>query len=217
MYGSQLTEEEIEKLLDIYQSEHRQLQFQIARVEEAIADLQIKRRELRKGGNSLDPLVIGEQLKTDKNMATASTKQVIQPDIKEETPSSDEVLPKEFEQEYQVPLEVVEAAGEKNQQGYRLSDWDIFVIQALWESNKLMVSNELLDFGMEAAKEIENDPKERTKDKVKGKITRSLNKLVNKRNYVKKHEYKGKGHSYGLANWFFKNGKIRKEWDTSGT
>lgn len=92
--------------------------------------------------------------------------------------------------------------------GYKLSDWDEFLIQTIRENNKPMTSAELIDAALEMVKKENMNVDEVA---VKGKIARSLQKLANKRGTLGKGSSAGKGYVYGLGEWFFaRSGRLKK-------
>ena len=75
--------------------------------------------------------------------------------------------------------------------GYRLSEWDIMIIDALKGSGKAMTSEDLL--AVAKKQRIGKNDNER-----KAKITRSIHKLANKRKEIKKLPKAGRGNAYGI-------------------
>ncbi|MBE0642359.1 MAG: hypothetical protein IH599_10005 [Bacteroidales bacterium] len=95
--------------------------------------------------------------------------------------------------------------------GYRLSDWDNFLVELIRENQKPMTSSELLEAATLKAPErniaIEAD-------QIKGKVARSLQKLANKRGVLGKASSRGKGYVYGVAEWFFaRSGRLKKSYE----
>jgi hypothetical protein len=92
--------------------------------------------------------------------------------------------------------------------GYRLSEWDQFLIDTIKENNLPMSTAEL----QEAATRMVTEKRlEMTEEDIKGKIARSLQKLANRRKDLGKAPGRGKGYVYGLSDWFFaRSGRLKK-------
>lgn len=91
--------------------------------------------------------------------------------------------------------------------GYRLSDWDTFIMTSLEDTGRILRN---ADF-YELAKEwIKTTGEEIDNTEIRGKISRSIHKLANKRGYIIKVKYPGRGNAYALPDWFTKDGKLKK-------
>ncbi|TVR82840.1 MAG: hypothetical protein EA409_03985 [Saprospirales bacterium] len=91
--------------------------------------------------------------------------------------------------------------------GYRLSDWDTFIVRSLEDTDRILRN---ADF-YELAKEwIKTTGEEIDNTEIRGKISRSIHKLANKRGYIIKVKYPGRGNAYALPDWFTKDGKLKK-------
>ena len=91
--------------------------------------------------------------------------------------------------------------------GYKLSNWDTFIIGAIDSAKKPLINSELLE---EAQKDdISNGMSE---DDLKVKISQSIHKLANKRSTLSKTKYEGRGYAYATENMVFSNGKLKKEY-----
>jgi hypothetical protein len=93
--------------------------------------------------------------------------------------------------------------------GYRLSEWDSFIINSLKKANKVLVNSDLMELGKEKVK------KEKLKlddIQLRGKLNRSIHKLANKRGKLVKVDFPGKGFAYGLEDWADKSGKVKAKY-----
>lgn len=223
MHSNQLSGDEIQLLLDSYQSELRRLQYKSRKAEENIAELQLMRRDLLTGTQAV-PATPVASLETPVTATIAPITTVEEPPVHVETKHEDvQVTAPEVSEEETEAVEesevhksrkgvnpaILEASGETVPQGYKLSEWDTFLLEMLEDENRLMINHELLELAFKRAKALGSTLSDK---QIKGKVTRSLNKLVNKRGYIMKAKYQGKGHAYGLAQWFFKNGNVKQEW-----
>jgi hypothetical protein len=94
--------------------------------------------------------------------------------------------------------------------GYRLSEWDDVVINAITKTNELQPKEELLKHLMAWARKNEPAMKEA---EVEAKLTRILQKLSGRRGVLGTHRSGlRRGYHYGLKEWFFtSSGKLRKQ------
>lgn len=96
----------------------------------------------------------------------------------------------------------------KESKGYKLSNWDNFLIEAIAATGKVLISTDLFDRVKERAMSagvFEGD------EQTKQKINRSLQKLANKRGDLIKVSYEGRGFGYGLPEWQDKDGTVKKK------
>jgi predicted nucleic acid-binding protein len=102
---------------------------------------------------------------------------------------------------------------ESQPKGYRLSDWDLFIINTIRKSGRVMITSELMDKALSRVKKEKLDMDEVS---LRGKLNRSIHKLSNRRgDLVKVEEYPGKGFAYGVPEWKDEDGKIREEYMAS--
>ena len=92
--------------------------------------------------------------------------------------------------------------------GYKLSPWDEFIINALKEKQHVLISKDLIELSKSKA---EKDNTKFDLDKVKNMLNRSLHKMANKRNDLIKTKYDGKGFAYALPNWVNQTNKSLKK------
>lgn len=100
------------------------------------------------------------------------------------------------------------AQEESKPKGYRLSEWDLFIVNTLKASKKAMVK---ADFSKKAMEKIKKEKLSLGEQELQGKLTRSIHKLSRKRGELIKTDYPGKGSAYGLAEWADAKGDIREE------
>mgnify|MGYP003329176905 CR=1 FL=1 len=92
--------------------------------------------------------------------------------------------------------------------GYKLSPWDEFIINALKEKQHVLISKDLIEISKSKA---EKDNVKFDLDEVKNMLNRSLHKMANKRNDLIKTKYEGKGFAYALPNWVNQTNKSLKK------
>ncbi|MBS4056073.1 MAG: hypothetical protein KGZ82_02005 [Bacteroidales bacterium] len=96
----------------------------------------------------------------------------------------------------------------KTRKPYPLSIWDTLILQSLEENGKAMLSKTIIEQVKQKATEAGIFDSE---EKLKSKVNQCLVKLANKRNDIKKVNYKGKGFGYALPVWYDEKGKLTKE------
>lgn len=94
--------------------------------------------------------------------------------------------------------------------GYKLSDWDSYVIQSIENRGKVLITSEIID---QVKSKLIAAGKNSSDSEIKNKVTRSLQKLVNRRGDLAKVNFKGKGFAYALPNWMVSKGKIAPEYN----
>ena len=181
MAKRKLNEKDINELLAQYRSERRRLIFQLERVREAIADLKAQRGDgSPEEGEEPVKRGPGRPGKAEGGKATRRRK----PGRRKKRTIKDG--------------------------GYRLSEWDDMVVNAITKAGRLLTKEELRAQAMVWAKKNEPLMKE---DEIDVKLTRVLQKLSGKRGVLGTHRTGlRRGYHYGLKDWFFaSSGSLRKQ------
>lgn len=101
-----------------------------------------------------------------------------------------------------------EAEAEKKK-GYRLSEIDQLIMEALESEGKALINAEMQDY-------IENKKKAAGEsfdsDEISVKISRSLQKLANRRDDLVKVPFEGRGKAYALPNWVNPDGNLKNKY-----
>lgn len=90
--------------------------------------------------------------------------------------------------------------------GYRLSEWDDFVLKSLNEKGKVLTTSELTKIGVADAS-IKLGAAQ-----IKTKLNASLHKLANKKGLLAKVEHSGRGFAYALQEWVSASGELPKKY-----
>jgi hypothetical protein len=90
--------------------------------------------------------------------------------------------------------------------GYRLSEWDDFVLKSLNEKGKVLTTSELTKIGVADAS-IKLGAAQ-----IKTKLNASLHKLANKKGLLAKVEHAGRGFAYALQEWVSDSGELPKKY-----
>ena len=97
----------------------------------------------------------------------------------------------------------------RKQGGYRLSDWDEFLLNTLKQEQRTLMTSDFLDICLEQQKGKANPMSE---EEIKGKLSRSIHKLANKRELIEKIQTAGKGYTYALKSWFTAAGSLKSNY-----
>lgn len=98
------------------------------------------------------------------------------------------------------------SATEAGQRGYRLSEWDQFVLNSLEDKQKALTTSEFTEIG------VANPSIKTGAAQIKTKLNRSLHKLANKKGVLVKVEHSGRGFAYALQDWLDSKGQLPKKY-----
>jgi hypothetical protein len=189
-----LTPLEVRDLISRYQSDLRKLKYQVHKVHQILEELQAYAPHSQE--KYIDEPILKElppaeapkkkARKTRKGTAASNTSSP----AKGEASSSDS------------DIDTLVGQGK----GYRLSEWDLFVVNCLVGEERSLITKDFLN----AAKK--NDEIRADVSEIKIKLNRSLHKLSNKKGILVKVEYPGRGYAYALATWLNSKGELPKEY-----
>ncbi|MEQ8706654.1 MAG: hypothetical protein RIC19_22165 [Phaeodactylibacter sp.] len=97
-------------------------------------------------------------------------------------------------------------AKEDDAPGYRLSNWDDFVLNSIKEKQKVLTTSDLTKIG------VANPDIKLGAAQIKTKLNASLHKLANKKELLAKVEHSGRGFAYALQEWVSKSGELPKKY-----
>lgn len=106
------------------------------------------------------------------------------------------------------PKEEGKKTKKERSSGYRLSEYDELVFKALRETNHAMINTQIVAF-IEADKGAQGEHP--GTDEVQKMVVRSLQKLANRRDDIRKTPYDGRGMAYALPEWLNGKGVIKKK------
>ncbi|MCB0640484.1 MAG: hypothetical protein KDC44_02555 [Phaeodactylibacter sp.] len=191
-----LTAQEIAELVRKYQSEVRKLEYQILKTQETIDDLQ-------------------GRLGSSKIESVAPTITVIEPEAqKKRRGRPRKNMAEETTVSSPMPDQAVASASPKRsipkkKTGYRLSDWDKFIIENLEHAQHVLINSQLMDM---AKQRVDDENMGLSDVQLRGKLNRSIHKLSNKRGELVKVDYPGKGFAYGLSEWADAKGEVKQKY-----
>jgi len=186
MARKRLNPKDIDSLLNQYRGERRRLNFQLDAVRAAIADLKKLLGDRTAENDGASPVV-----KRGPGRPPGSRNKMAGP-----RSASKPVRRKK---------RTIKGGG------YRLSNWDLMVVDTVKRADRMLPKVEILKAAVAWAKK--NEPRTKADD-VELKITRVLQKLSGKRGQLG--TYRSglrRGYHYGIKPWFFAStGKLRKQY-----
>ncbi len=206
MSKTQLSSSEIQDLINKYHSELKKLEFQTDDVITTIAQLE----RLLENVSGREKIAISKvKVKKSKSLAaisgsaTSSTKKGKRGRPKKAKPAK---KPKTKKIKAKSATKSVSKSAVKDKKkGYKLSVWDKYVIDSITQSGNARITQEIIDF---VKAKTTTDKLKTSDEEIKNKVTRSLQKLANRRNDLIKVSYQGKGFAYALPEWTNSKGKI---------
>lgn len=207
MKVTQLTLEETQDLIESYQSQLKRVEFQTAQLQKTISALEIHLGRKQKQKEREDARLAKAAARAAKNAGKTAGKRG-RP--KKETSSTANVATKRITKKASSTRKK-KVDGRKNRKivgGYRLGEWDSFLLNTLKEQNRALINSEILEFA-----QAYNKKKGRNKltdELLRRKLAAAMHKLANKRGAIVKTPYSGKGFAYALPKWT-RGGKLRKD------
>ncbi len=236
MKKSKLSSSEIHDLINRYKSELKKIEFQASEVNLTISQLESSLKNVAgiekaarlktKKRKSTPIIVVPSKTKKRRGRPTkksAKTKPVKASKIAKSTKSKTAkvILPKKAslankktksKKIVAKPNKIVDtlkkAKKPATKKGYKLTFWDEYVIESIKQAGKVRITQEIVNFVTAKMKETGKIASDK---EIQNKVIRSLQKLANRRNDLKKVAYEGKGLAYALPAWYGDNGKLNKE------
>lgn len=227
-----LTALDIRQLLERYQGDMRQLEFQVYKTQEAIKELEAallaktteKPQLMQPVIHAMPPaggaVVTVDATPTDNSGAAVAGDQPIvkrrgRPAGSLNKPKAEgevnERKPRKNKEEDGVAVELVDATRLREKKRNRdLSDWDLVVINHLQTKGKVAMSGEFppLAFDKNERENLGLDEKD-----VRDRLARSIHKLANKRgDIIKVKMSEGRGFGYILPEWLTSDGLLKKRY-----
>ena len=209
MSRTQLSSSEIQDLINKYSSEEKKLEYQIAEVRATIDEL-----------SGLLQNVVGRE-QSALSVVKRRPKKSVLAKVSSVTAAKTQGTKKRGRPKGSVSKTVAAKAKSKSaskkiskgtsavpKKGYKLSQWDELVIGSIKDTDKVVITQEIIDY---VKSKMNAGGKPVSENEVKNKVTRSLQKLANRRGDLKKVSYKGKGYAYALPEWLDAKGKLDKQ------
>lgn len=186
---------EIKDLINRYQSEVSKLEFQLARTRQTIEEL--KTLIPKKKAETAAALAA---LKNSSESGTASQERMQDHAVNGDAETLSYAQSKNYIVEERA-VSALESAMSKAQRrnarssGYRLSAWDMVIINGIEKAQRPLTNTELFTLFREKR---DTEGLNGTDDQLRGRLNRSLHKLANKRGILVKMDKEGRGFAYGL-------------------
>jgi len=153
--------------------------------------------DLKTAPEDVKPII--KKAPAKKTPAKKVVKKVVAKKVVKKAPAK-KVVAKKVVKKAAIKKTAAKKSGSKGNAGRKpiVTPWDNFVMTAINEAGKGMISGDLFAIvktKAKAAKEYKNDAT------TKKLINRSLQKLVNKQKVLAKYKHAGRGFAYGLPTW----------------
>lgn len=202
MRKTKLSSSEIQDLINKYKSELKKLEFQTEQTNSTISELEDWLESVDQSEKSALAKMGGKKkIVKQKSVATRTTKKG-----RGRPPTKEKKVAEKSAVKTKKPTRKSRA-----KKGYKLSNWDKWLIESISEKGKPMLTQELID---SVKVKVQSAGLQSNDEEVKNKVTRSLQKLANRRNDVVKVPYKGKGFAYGVPGMSGTKGKSTRKTKT---
>ena len=206
MSRTQLSSSEIQDLINKYSSEEKKLEYQIAEVRATIDELSgLLQNVVGREQSALTVVKRKPKKAVAANNLTVPVKGALKGKRGRPRKSASVVAVKAAKSGR---VSKSKKAAVPAKTGYKLSQWDQLVISSISDKGKVVITQEIIDY---VKGKMNVNGKSVSDAEVKNKVTRSLQKLANRRGDLKKVAYKGKGYAYALPAWLDVKGKLDKK------
>ena len=198
-----LTEKEVADLINQYRSEIRKLEYQLEKAKDAVSELTDRSGiEISKASIQTTPTTKKRRGRPPKQKTRGSSNGT----ATAKAPKKRRGRPPKSETKAKAKTTKTKKS---RSEGYRLSEWDNFIINELKKAKRVMINAEFLKKAMSKSK---REKLGLTETDIKGKLNRSIHKLANKREEIVKVSYPGKGFAYGLKTWKDDSGQLESRY-----
>ena len=201
MSKAKFTKTQLKDLIDVYQAEVKKLNFQIQNARKTISELKADLKTAPEAAKPVAKKAPAKRKATAKKVTKkAPAKKATAKKAPAKKATAKKVTKKATAKKVVAKKTTAKKTGRKGNAGRKpiVTPWDTFVMTAINEAGKGMVSADLFTVvkaKAKAAKAYKNDATTKTL------INRSLQKLVNKQKVLAKFKHAGRGFAYGLPSW----------------
>lgn len=204
---TQLTHDELSSLIDAYESELRKLSFRVDLTTKTLEELYVLLRDKSESKLESQQQVTPEPVAAPEPVSAPAPSPAPEPtpvaEVAMEAPEP-KSAPKPRKKRSKIDASTP-PPGIQTGKGYRLSEWDNVVLHAVHNANYPLTYNEIFEDSM---KYVNQNGIDLIEPQVKGKINRSLQKLVVRRGTLVKLPFDGRGYTYGLNHWMDEAGAL---------
>ncbi|MEL6969757.1 MAG: hypothetical protein AAFZ63_11165 [Bacteroidota bacterium] len=198
MANLKLASSDIKQLLATYESKQRQLQFELEQTKRMIRNFKSALPNLE-AAEAAQIASIAEATAVIEEIAIPAA--AAAPKKKGRKPRAASTITPAV-----APLKTSKKTSKKDRStGYRLSEYDLLVFKALEDTGAAMLTAEITDFI------VASQGKDADAAKVQVMVVRSLQKLANRRDDIRKVSYDGRGRAYALPNWVNGKGELKRK------
>lgn len=192
----------MKRLVNDYESDLRQLQFRVEHTKNLIRDLKsaIPAIEAEEKAQATQVVELASVSVESPVSDPAPAKRRGRPKAKRKAKATEGAAPK--------ARKSGKGKAASPKKGYRLSETDQLIMKALDEGGRAMISSDLQEY-IEAAKQAAGETV--NSEDIALKISRSLQKLANRRDDLIKVPYEGRGKAYALPNWINNAGDLKNK------
>lgn len=207
MANLKLGSSDVKQLVANYEAKQRQLQFELDQTKRMIRSLKntlpaIEQAESEQAAILIEAETTIEEVSVPAPVAKPGGKRRGRPAGKKNGAKTKKVTAPKVSKKKEKKDSKTRASG------YRLSEYDQDVFNALKSTGRAMINAQIVSF-------IEEDKKEKGEnpgtDEIQKMVVRSLQKLANRRDDIKKVPYEGRGMAYALPEWLNGQGVIKKK------
>lgn len=203
MANLRLGSSDVKQLLANYESRQRQLQFELDHTKNMIRNLKTALPAIEQ--TEAEQAAILVDFEADTQVVPA---EVAQPATKRRGRPAKEKKAEGTPKAPKVKAKKESKESKERASGYRLSEYDELVFKALRDTDHALINSQIVNFiQQDKAAQGENV----TEDEVQTMVVRSLQKLANRRDDIKKVPYEGRGMAYALPEWLNGQGVVKKK------
>lgn len=209
MANLKLASSDIKQLLATYESKQRQLQFELEQTKRMIRNFKSALPNLE-AAEAAQIASIAEANAVLEEVAISAAATVAAPPKKRgrKPKSASTAAPAKAPR----PAKARKTKKDRSS-GYRLSEYDLLVYQALEQTGTAMITSEITDWIV--ADQSKNGGSSDA-EKVQIMVVRSLQKLANRRKEILKVPYDGRGMAYALPSWVNNKGDLKRKHTRKG-
>ena len=198
MANLKLASSDIKQLLATYESKQRQLQFELEQTKRMIRNFKSALPNLE-AAEAAQIASIAEATAVIEEIAIPAA--AAAPKKKGRKPRAASTITQAV-----APHKSSKKTSKKDRStGNRLSEYDLLVFKALEDTGAAMLTAEITDFI------VASQGKDADAAKVQVMVVRSLQKLANRRDDIRKVSYDGRGRAYALPNWVNGKGELKRK------
>ena len=194
---------DIKALLTTYESKQRQLQFELEQTKKIIRSFKSALPELE-AAEAAQMAAIAEAATAIEEVAIPSAAAVA-PAKRRGRPAK--AKGSTTEKKVTKPRQKKTKKKDRSS-GYRLSEYDLLVFKALEETGSAMINSEIVSF-IEADQLAKGEAADA--DQIQTMVVRSLQKLANRRDDIRKVPFEGRGMAYALPAWLNGKGELKRK------